>query len=155
MPRDVVCAFPWLLLLMLLMISVGGPGLFNLVLMAGLLLLPRAVGMMREAYSSPPEGRGWLSSVLFSIPVMLLLAVAGGILYTSSSSFLGFGIPPPTPTLGNMLSDGMRYLPSAPWIALWPSICLALISFIWVMAGDAVLERLGFGSKAVWLKAVE
>ncbi|MBA7656325.1 hypothetical protein ES703_64249 [subsurface metagenome] len=155
LPRDVACAFPWLLLLILLM-SIMGPGLFTVALIGGLLLLPRAVGMMREAYSSPPEGRGWLYSVLWSIPVMILLTVAGSILYTSSASFLGFGIPPPSPELGGMLSGaGRSYMFMAPWMALWPGIPLALLGFVWVMAGDTLLERLGFRTKAVWLKAVE
>jgi len=156
LPRDVLCAFPWLVLLLLLM-SIVGPGLIQVALVGGLVvLLPRAVGMMREAYSSPPEGRGWLYSVLWSIPVMFILAVAGGILYTSSLSFLGFGIPPPTPELGGMLSGvGLRYMLIAPWLALWPGLVLAFLAFVWVMAGDALLERLGFRTKALWLKVVE
>ena len=78
-------------------------------LMAGLVvLLPRAVGMMRESYSSPPQGRGWLYRVLWSIPVMSILAIAGGILYASSLSFLGFGVPPPTPELGGMWFQGQE-----------------------------------------------
>jgi len=156
LPRDVVCAFPWLVLLMLLM-SIVGPGLLQVALVGGLVvLLPRAVGMMREAYSSPPQGRGWLYSVLWSIPVMFILAVAGSILYTSSLSYLGFGIPPPTPELGGMLSGtGRQYMLMAPWMVLWPGLVLALLSFVWVMAGDALLERLGFRTKAVWAKAVE
>jgi peptide/nickel transport system permease protein len=156
LPRDILCAFPWLVLLMLLM-SVVGVGLIQVALMAGLVvLLPRAVGMMREAYSSPPEGRGWLYSVLWSIPVMMLLAMAGGILYTSTLSFLGLGIPPPQPELGGMLSgEGRRYMLQAPWLAYWPGIPLALLILVWVMAGDALLERMGFRSKAVWAKVVE
>ncbi len=155
LPRDVICAFPWLVLLMLLM-SMVGPGLLQVALIGSLVLLPRAVGMVREAYGSPPEGRGWLYSVLWSIPVMLLLTVAGGILYTSSLSYFGFGVPPPTPELGGMLSGaGRQYMLTAPWMAQWPSICLALLPFLWVMAGDALLERLGFRTKALWLKVVE
>jgi len=156
LPRDILCAFPWLVLLMLLM-SVVGVGLTQVAMMAGLVvLLPRAVGMMRETYSSPPEGRGWLYSVLWSIPVMMLLAMAGGILYTSTLSFLGLGIPPPQPELGGMLSgEGRRYMLMAPWLAKWPGIPLALLILVWVMAGDTLLERLGFRSKAVWAKVVE
>jgi ABC-type dipeptide/oligopeptide/nickel transport system permease subunit len=155
LPRDVVCAFPWLVLLLLLMSMVGG-GLWQVALIGSLVLLPRAVGMMREAYSSPSEGRGWLYSVLWSIPVMLLLTVAGAILYTSSLSYLGFGIPSPSPELGGMLSwAGRTHLLTAPWMALWPGLVLALLIFLWVMAGDALLERLGFRSKAVWAEVVE
>ncbi len=102
LPRDVLCAFPWLVLLLLLM-SIVGPGFIQVALIGSLVLLPRAVGMMQEAYHSPPLGRGWLYSVLWSIPVMFLFAVAGGILYTSSVSYLGWGIPPPIPELGGMI----------------------------------------------------
>jgi peptide/nickel transport system permease protein len=87
---------------------------------------------------------------------MFILAIAGGILYTSSLSYLGFGIPPPMPELGGMLSGtGRQYMLEAPWIAYWPRLVLALLSFVWVMAGDALLERLGFRSKAVWAKTME
>jgi len=156
LPRDVICSFPWLVLLLLLM-SIVGPGLLQVALVVGLVvLLPRAVGMMREAYNSPPEGRGWLYSVLWSIPVMFIFAVAGGILYTSSVSYLGFGVPPPTPELGSMLSgSGRQFMMEAPWILLWPGPVLASLSFVWVMAGDALLERLGFRTKALWLKVME
>ena len=128
-----------------------------IVLMAGLVvLLPRAVGMMREVYSSPPQGRGWLYNVLWSIPVMFILAIAGGILHTSSLRFLGFGVPPPTPELGGMVSGSrVRYMLQAPWMALWPGLVLALLSFVWVMAGDTLLERLDYRTKALWLKVVE
>jgi len=155
LPRDIICAFPWLVLLLLLM-SIVGPGLLQVVLIGSLVLLPRAVGMMREAYSSPPEGRGWLYSVLWSIPVMFILTVAGAIFYTSSLSYFGFGIPPPVPELGGMLSGtGRAYMLQAPWMAQWSHLVLVLLSFVWVMAGDALLERLGFRSKAVWGKVVE
>lgn len=155
LPRDIICAFPWLVLLLLWM-SIVGPGFIPVALIGSLVLLPRAVGMMQEAYHSPPVGRHWLYSVLWSIPAMLLFAVAGGILYTSSLSHFGFGIPPPTPELGGMLSAaGRQYMLLAPWMVQWPSICLVLLLLVWVMAGDALLERLGFRSKAVWAKAVE
>lgn len=155
LPRDIICAFPWLVLLLLWM-SIVGPGFIPVALIGSLVLLPRAVGMMQEAYHSPLEGRDWLYSVLWSIPVMFLFAIAGGILYTSSLSYLGFGIPPPIPELGGMLSGtGFTYMFQAPWMALWPGLVLAFLFFVWLMAGDALLERLGFRSKAVWAKAVE
>ena len=43
----------------------------------------------------------------------------------------------------------------APWIALWPAIVLALLLLIWVMAGEALLERQGFRSKELWSKTME
>jgi peptide/nickel transport system permease protein len=155
LPRDVLCAFPWLVLFLLLMSIVREPWLPQIALIGSLVLLPRAVGMMQEAYHSPPMGRGWFYSVLWSIPVMFLFTIAGGILYTSSLSPLGWGIPQPTPELGGMLFQLRLWWTQAPWLAQWPSICLAMLLLVWVMAGDALLERLGFRSKAVWAKTVE
>jgi len=144
LPRDLICAFPWLVLLLLLMTMVGS-GFWQVVLVGSLVLLPRAVSMLQEAYYAPPEGRGWLYSVLWSVPVMILLAVAGGVLYTSAISYLGWGIPPPVPELGSILSaPGRKYLLQAPWLAQWPALCLVLLSLVWVMAGEAWLERLGW-----------
>jgi peptide/nickel transport system permease protein len=154
LPRDILCAFPWLVLMLLLMSNVG-PGLMQVSLVSSLVLLPRVVGMMREACSSPPEGHGWLYGVLWSIPIMLLFAVAGGILYVSSVSFLGYGIPEPWPELGSMINRGRPYMFQELHLAVWPGIFLVLLTLVWTMAGETLLERLGFHSKAVWSKVVE
>jgi len=155
LPRDIMCAFPWPLLL-LFPLSIVGRSIMPLAIVTGLVLLPHAVGMMREAYSSPPEGRSWLYSVLWSVPVMFLFAVAGAILYISTVSYLGFGVPPGTPELGSMLSsEGRKYMELNPGLVMWPGLTLPLIMVVWVMAGDALLERLSFRSKAVWAKTVE
>ena len=91
-----------------------------------------------------------------SIPVMLVFGVAGTILYVSSISYLGFGVHPPNPELGGMLSGtGRTYMLEAPWMVKWPFIWLLVLSLVWVMAGQALLERLGFRSGAVWSKSVE
>jgi peptide/nickel transport system permease protein len=87
---------------------------------------------------------------------MLIFAVAGGILYLATASYLGFGSPPPSPELGGMLAGpARRYMLQAPWMALWPPVVLVLLLVSWIMAGEALLERLGFRSKAVWSKIWE
>jgi peptide/nickel transport system permease protein len=165
LPRDVLCAFPWLVLLLLLVnfgaMATSGPvkvSLFALppILTIGLALLPRATGMMQEGYRWPPEGKQWLHSLLLSIPVMTVFAVAGGIVYLATMGFLGFGTPPPAPELGAMLTGpARRYMLQAPWIGLWPSAALLLLLLAWIMTGEVLLERLGFRSKAVWSKVWE
>jgi len=65
-------------------------------------------------------------------------------------------MPPGVPELGSMLSnEGRQYMQTAPWLALWPGLCLSTIIFFFVMTGDALLERLGFRSKAFWSKTME
>jgi peptide/nickel transport system permease protein len=165
LPKDVLCAFPWLVLLLLLVnfgaMATSGPvkvSLFALppILTISLALLPRAVGVMQEAYRWPPEGKQWLHSLLLSIPIMIVFAVAGGVVYLATMGFLGFGTPPPAPELGAMLTGpARRYMLQAPWIGSWPSAALLLLLLAWVMTGEVLLERLGFRSKAVWSKVWE
>ena len=54
-------------------------------------------------------------------------------------SFLGYGIPPPTPSWGRMLSGaGLQYMLRAPWLALWPGLALAIVVYGINMLGDSV-----------------
>jgi len=63
------------------------------------------------------------------------------ILVEASLSFLGFGIPPPTPTWGGMLSGtARRYMFQAPWMAIWPGLALATVVYGINMFGDAVRD---------------
>jgi peptide/nickel transport system permease protein len=56
-------------------------------------------------------------------------------------SFLGFGIPPPQPSWGGMLSGpGRDYMLQAPWMALWPGLALAIAVYGINMLGDAVRD---------------
>jgi peptide/nickel transport system permease protein len=154
LPRDAWCSFPWLVTGIMFM-SLIGAGTFHFVLISSLILFPRTLGAMRELYHFPEEGKSWFSTVLTAIPVMVLFSIAGGIIFISCLGFLGFAVPPPFPEFGAMLSDSFRYINKAPWLAIWPGTALALLVMIWVMAGDALTERLGYRSKAVWSKIVE
>ena len=69
--------------------------------------------------------------------------VAELVVAEASISFLGFGIPPPTPSWGGMLSEGgRRYILQAPWLALWPGIALAFVVYGINMLGDALRDIL-------------
>jgi peptide/nickel transport system permease protein len=58
-------------------------------------------------------------------------------------SYLGFGIPPPDPSWGGMLSlEGRKYMYQAPWLALWPGLCLAIVVYGVNMFGDALRDLL-------------
>lgn len=157
LPGEIIRAFPWLVLLLFVVsIVMSGYQIVLVVLIISLALLPRAVIMIREAHRSIIEGTVWLKSLLRAVPVMFIFTVAGGIFYLSTLSYLEFGVMPPSPELGTMLwGPGRTYMLEAPWMAQWPLLCLALLLLTWVMAGDALLERLGFRSKAVWAKAME
>ena len=61
----------------------------------------------------------------------------------ASLSFLGFGLPPETPSWGTLLSwEGRRYMEQAPWLALWPGLLLTLVVYSLNMFGDAMRDLL-------------
>jgi peptide/nickel transport system permease protein len=65
------------------------------------------------------------------------------ILIEASLSFLGYGIPPPTPTWGGMLGTiGRDFLFLAPWMAIWPGLALAILVYAVNMFGDALRDLL-------------
>ena len=75
--------------------------------------------------------------------IMFSVSMAGNILGEASLSFLGFGIPPPFPSWGQMLSsEGRTYMYEAPWLAIWPGIALSVAVYGINMWGDAVRDLL-------------
>ena len=75
--------------------------------------------------------------------IMYSVSMAGNILGEASLSFLGFGIPPPFPSWGQMLSsEGRAYMQEAPWLAIWPGVALSAAVYGINMWGDAVRDLL-------------
>jgi peptide/nickel transport system permease protein len=84
-----------------------------------------------------------LPNISAPIIVMFTISVGSMILAEATLSFLGFGIPPPNPSWGGMLSgSGRSYMFIAPWLAIWPGIALALAVYGINMLGDAVRDIL-------------
>jgi peptide/nickel transport system permease protein len=72
--------------------------------------------------------------------VSATLGVAGAILTESSLSFLGFGVPPPDATWGNILSDGKRYIFDAPWLTLIPGTAILVVVLAFNLFGEGLRE---------------
>jgi ABC-type dipeptide/oligopeptide/nickel transport system permease subunit len=155
LPGDIICAFPWLVLLLLLMDMSTSFSPRLIAFAAGLLLLPRTAGMILEIRRSAPEGIIGRQNMLRAIPVVFIFVTAGVVLYVSALGWLGFGAPPGTIELGNLAAAGNAYLQTEPWLAIAPSIVLIGILWLWVMTGEALLERLGFRSGSLWSKTME
>jgi peptide/nickel transport system permease protein len=67
---------------------------------------------------------------------------AGAVLAEASLSFLGVGLPPGTPSLGVILSEGRVYLMSAPWMIIFPGVLLFIISMGLNILGDGARDLL-------------
>ena len=82
-----------------------------------------------------------LPNVMATVIILFSIRVPGMILAEASLSFLGFGIPPPDPSWGGMLSgSGRQYMFMAPRMAIWPGLALAIVVYGINMFGDAVRD---------------
>lgn len=78
-------------------------------------------------------------------PIVIVSAsimVGSAVLVESSLSFLGYGVQPPTPSWGRMLSDGRSQLVRAPHLAMFPGLLILLTVFSFNMLGDALRDKL-------------
>ncbi|MBI2760705.1 MAG: ABC transporter permease [Chloroflexi bacterium] len=92
------------------------------------------------------DGRILFRHILPNIfPTILVLAsvqIGGAILAESSLSFLGFGINPPVPSWGGMLTDLRRFITQHPLLSVWPGLAIAITVFGFNMLGDALRDVL-------------
>ena len=81
---------------------------------------------------------------IFALIIVLVSTTIGGLIVAEAAlSFLGFGVPPPTPSWGGMLSvDGRIYMLAAPWLLAAPAFSLTLVVFATNMFGDALRDEL-------------
>jgi peptide/nickel transport system permease protein len=157
---DAWMAFPGLLLLMSIM-SLVGPGAWNITLVLGVAFgiqnsrIVRGVALSIKEYTyiegARAAGAGHaritathiLPNVLPTIIVVATTGLSTVILTEASLSFLGLGVPPPYPTWGGMLSlAGLDHMYQAPWMAVWPAVALSLAVFGFNMLGDALRDLL-------------
>ena len=157
---DAFMCFP-LLLVALTIMAILGPGLGNVILTLGLVLGVRDSRVIRSAVLSVKAhlyleaaralgaahaamiGRHVLPNILAPIIILGTVNLGAVILTEAALSFLGFGVPPPRPSWGGMLSGaGLVHMLRAPWLALWPGVALSLAVFGANMLGDALRDLL-------------
>jgi peptide/nickel transport system permease protein len=80
--------------------------------------------------------------VLNTVIVIASLQVGGLILTEAILSFLGAGIPPPTPAWGSMVSEGRQYLGTAWWLSVFPGTAIFLTVFAFNFIGDWLRDQL-------------
>jgi len=157
---DVWISFPALVLLISL-VAVAGPGLWSITWILGILLAPGTSRVIRSAVlsirhlpyiesaacigaTSPHVILRYILPNVFA-PILVLATVQLGtaILAESTLSFLGYGVPPPYPAWGSMLSGtGRAFMLQSAWLSIWPGLAISLAVFGFNMLGDALRDEL-------------
>jgi len=156
---DSTLAFPIILFAILLVVAVG-PNMANVVVAIALVLWARYARVIRGEVLALRErdfiararvsGCSHLRIILFhlfpntvnTLLVLLTLQVGWVIIVEASLSFLGAGIPPPTPAWGSMVSDGREYVDTAWWVSAIPGIAIMLTVVAFNLFGDWLRDTL-------------
>ncbi len=157
---DAWMTFPALVLL-IVVISIVGPGVPQMVVILGLQygiagsrVVRGSVISVREnmyVHASQSIGAGTfhilrrhiLPNIMPVVIVLFTTRVGAVILSEAGLSFLGLGVPPPQPTWGGMLSGtGRTYMYLGPWLALAPGLCLTVVVYAVNVFGDALRDLL-------------
>jgi peptide/nickel transport system permease protein len=154
---DLVLSFPFLLLVIAL-VSITGPSLTLLVgvialfgwssvarVVRGQTLSLRRREFVEAALSIGASdlrimGLDILPNVLAPIIVYTSLLIPSFVVLESTLSFLGLGVPPPTPTWGGMLSDSVTYYRQAWWYVVFPGVALLTTTLAFNLFGDSIRD---------------
>lgn len=156
---DVLMAFPPLLLALVL-VSILGRGMGNVIIAVGATYLTRTTRIVygltlklrEEPYIEAAVASGvkqkWvimkhiLPNMMSPLIVQATFTFAFSLLDMAALDFLGLGIPPSIPSWGNMLSEGRMYLTRAPWLLVFPGACIVLTVLSFNLVGDVLRDRL-------------
>ena len=83
-----------------------------------------------------------LPNVMTPVIVAATLGAAGVIINEAALSYLGIGIPDPTPSLGSIIREGTPYIATTWWVALFPGLALVITSLAYNLAGDGLRDAL-------------
>ena len=156
---DVQLAFP-VLLLGVALLAVLGPGELNLILVLGVsgwityarIVRGETLSLKEREFVEAARALGArdryllarhiLPNVLPPITVVATFSVARVIIAEASLSFLGLGIPPPTPSWGAMLDEGRNYITTGWWLAFFPGLAILLLVLGINLVGDWLRDLL-------------
>jgi peptide/nickel transport system permease protein len=156
---DSIMAFPIILAAMLLSLVLG-PSMTNVIIAISVIIWSRYARVIRGEVLSVRE-REFISlariagasgfrimlrhifpNVAHTMIVMITLQVGFVIIVEASLSFLGAGIPPPTPVWGGLVARGREYITTGWWISFFPGAALGLVVLSFNMLGDWLREIL-------------
>lgn len=156
---DIFMSFP-LLIMGLMFIAAVGSGLWPLVLAIGIAQSPRFARMARGCTLAIKESefieasrsfgasnthimyKHILRNITGPLIVQSVLFLSDAIMVEAGLSFLGLGIQPPTPTLGNLIRSGLGYLGVTPWISIIPGAFVSVMIMGLHLLGDGLRDQL-------------
>jgi ABC-type dipeptide/oligopeptide/nickel transport system permease subunit len=156
---DILLSFPSILLAIAVM-TILGPGLFNVMIAVGVRSIPAYARVVRSTVLSLRELPFCEASVALgatplrtivreilpnSFPAVLVyssLQIGNAILLGAVLSYLGLGVQPPTPEWGVMVSEGRSWLQAAPFIATFPGFAIFLTVVAFNLIGDGLRDSL-------------
>jgi peptide/nickel transport system permease protein len=158
---DIILSIPPLLLI-IVFISIVGPGLGSVIAVIGLVYWPQTARLVRGQLLSLREsefvtasrvigvrereivGRHMVPNIFGPLTVVATFGVASAILLEASLSFLGLGVRPPTPSLGEMISGARSptVLQDQPWVWIPAGVVIALIVMSVNFVGDGLRDAL-------------
>jgi ABC-type dipeptide/oligopeptide/nickel transport system permease subunit len=154
---DLILSFPFLLLVIAL-VSLTGP---SLTLLVGVIALfgwssvarvvrGQTLSLRQREFVEAALSLGAsdlrlmaldiLPNVLAPIIVYTSLLIPSFVVLESTLSFLGLGVPPPTPTWGGMLSDSVTYYRQAWWYVVFPGLALLTTTLAFNLFGDSIRD---------------
>jgi peptide/nickel transport system permease protein len=156
---DATMSFPVILLALILAVTVG-PSFANVVLAIAVILWARYARVIRGqvltlmgldfiAQARIAGAGGWriitrhlFPNTLNTLVVLVTLQVGYVIIVEASLSFLGAGIPPPTPAWGSMIAEGREFVTSAWWVSFFPGLAILLVVLAFNLLGDWLRDTL-------------
>jgi peptide/nickel transport system permease protein len=156
---DATLSFPVILLALILAVTVG-PSFTNVVIAIAVILWARYARVIRGqvlalmtldfiAQARIAGAGAWriitrhlLPNTLNTLVVLMTLQVGYVIILEASLSFLGAGIPPPTPAWGSMIAEGREFVTSAWWVSFFPGLAILLVVLAFNLLGDWLRDTL-------------
>jgi peptide/nickel transport system permease protein len=156
---DMVLAFPDIVFA-IAVAGMLGPGMFNTILALSIIWWTKyakltrvlVIGAAAKDYMDAGKMAGasnfklvtqyMFPNIISPLIVQLALDIGNMMLALAGLSFLGLGVQPPTPELGNMLSEGREYMQTAPWLLLYPGLAIFTIVVVFNLLGDTVRDYL-------------
>jgi peptide/nickel transport system permease protein len=156
---DATMSFPVILLALILAVTVG-PSFVNVVIAIAVILWARYARVIRGQVLTLMEldfitqariagasagriiFRHLFPNTLNTLVVLITLQVGYVIIVEASLSFLGAGIPPPTPAWGSMIAEGRDFVTSAWWVSSLPGLAILLVVLAFNLLGDWLRDTL-------------